>query len=199
MGSTDSRTTLFSHRENRSRAREAHVYEVRLPEALRAVASSAVVLVEVTLAFTAVTRRTRRKLVGYLSTWVDWEASKRNEDVDAFLARVLKDHAGPAAKNDLFEWTLGKQGNSGLTEETRRNLGSVQKDWARIAGDELPKHFCIAVVGHPGWDQRPDASARYCLCVTIELLQGSVGELGLYHEIEALNVGLPVEVELPSD
>lgn len=193
--STDSRTTLFSQGENRIRAREAHVYEVALPEALRAVASSAEVLVEVTLAFTAIPRRTRRRLGGYLSTWVDWEASKRNEDVDAFLARVLKDQELATAKNELFAWTLGRQVNSGLIDKMRRNLGSVQKDWARIAGDELPEHFCIAVVGHPGWDQRPDASARYCLCVTIEILEGSVGELSLYNEIEALNVELPVELE----
>jgi hypothetical protein len=132
-----------------------------------------------------------------LSTWVDWEASKRNEDVDAFLARVLKDQERSSGNNDLFAWTLGRQVNSGLTDSTRRNLGSVQKDWARIAGDELPEHFCIAVVGHPGWDQRPDATARYCLCVTIELLQGSVGELNLYNEIEALNVELPLEIETP--
>jgi hypothetical protein len=193
--SSDSRTTLFSQGENRIRAREAHVYEVALPASLRSVAGGAEVLVEVTVAFTAMPRRTRRKLGGYLSTWVDWEANKCNEDVDTFLARVLKDQSGSIAKNDLFEWTLGKQVNSGLTSETRRNLGSAQKDWARIRGDDLPEHFCIAVVGHPGWDQRPDAVARYCLCVTIELLKGSAGELSLYQEIEALNVELPVEIE----
>lgn len=197
-GSTDKRTTLYTEGDNYIRAREAHAYQVKLPVELRAIASEAQVLLEVTLAFTARPRRTRRKLGGYLSTWADWETSKKEESIDSFLARVLRNHPTSPNAGELFEWTIGKQDNSGLTADIRRNTGTAQKDWALIRGDELPEDFCIAVLGHPGWDQRPDAKAKYCLCVTLELLGGKVGDLNLYEEIELgleeIEVGLPLHL-----
>jgi hypothetical protein len=149
---------------------------------LTKIAQNYEVLVEVTMAYAAKPRRTRRKHRSYLSTWVDWKTSKAGERAQTFLSRVLTDIDGD--DNDVssvFNWALGERSDTGQIPRIRRNLSSVQKDWAVISGDELPKDFCIAVVEHPGWDQHLDASAMYGLCVTFEVLSG---DIDLYSEIE---------------
>jgi len=39
---------------------------------------------------------------------------------------------------------------------------------------ELPRDFCIAVVGHEGWNRHRDAIAPYALCISIEALDQAV-------------------------
>lgn len=201
--STPQRVTLFASGQPRVMPREAHVYQVRVPNSLRAVALSCRVLVEVTLAYTAMPRRTRRSHRSYLSTWVDWKTSKLGEGASAFLRRVLKeaDSSSTGDSGSVFKWTLSDRGDRGEVAETRRNCGSVQKDWAFVPGDDLPKDFCIAVVGHPGWDRRLDAGAPYALCVTFDV-QGE--NFDLHNDIEVgldelrLELGsLRVQVPVP--
>jgi hypothetical protein len=46
----------------------------------------------------------------------------------------------------------------------------VQKDWAVVKSNALPKDFCIAVRGHEGWSRDPDSTASYSLAVSFEIL-----------------------------
>ncbi len=181
--STPQRVTLFVSGQPRIMPREAHIYQVRVPNSLRTVAHSYRVLVEVTLAYTAMPRRTRRLHRSYLSTWIDWKTSKLGEDANAFLKRALKeaDLGAVGDTGSVLNWTLSDRKDSGEITSTRRNLGSVQKDWAYVSGDELPKDFCIAVIGHPGWDRRLEASAPYALCVTFDVLGENID---LHNDIE---------------
>ncbi len=58
----------------------------------------------------------------------------------------------------------------GSIRGTKRNNGTVQKDWAVVKSNTLPEDFCIAVVGHEGWSRDPDTTASYSLTVTFEIL-----------------------------
>jgi hypothetical protein len=199
--STPTRVTLFTAGEQRVTARQAHVYQVRVPDSLRSVAATYPVLVEVTMAYAARPRRTRRGHRHYLSTWVDWKTSKQGEPATAFLGRVLKDTE--AAEGDVgavFDWMLSDRGDTGQVPGVRRNVGTVQKDWAFVSGDDLPRDFCLAVIGHPGWDTHVAANARYSLCVTFEILQG---DLDLHADVEVALEELRAEIgslpiEIPS-
>src|SRR5262249_8574726 len=155
------------------RARECHIYEVPIPAALRRPADEFDIRIEVTLSYVAQPRRTRRNLRRYLSTWVDWKSSKLGEGINDFRVRALKD----AENNDeeslpgtVLPWTLQEKSKDGLIRNTRRNSGTVQKDWAVVKSNALPDHFCIAVVGHDGWSRDPDSAAGYALTVTLEIL-----------------------------
>jgi hypothetical protein len=191
--STPQRVTLFVSGQPRIMAREAHIYQVRVPKSLRTVARSYRVLVEVTLAYTAMPRRTRRLHRSYLSTWVDWKASKLSESSSAFLRRVLKniDSAQGGDTGAVLNWTLSDRDDGGEIASIRRNLGSIQKDWAFVSGDELPKDFCIAVVGHPGWDRQLEASVPYALCVTFDVLGENID---LHNDVEVALDELRVEL-----
>jgi hypothetical protein len=180
--SSPTRVTLFATGQPRIHAREAHVYQVRVPSSLRSVAKSYRVLVEVTLAYTARPRRTRRTHRGYLSTWVGWKTNKQGESPETFLSWVLKDlDKQRGDKGAVFNWVLGDRSDRGEIEGTSRSLGTVQKDWALVSGDDLPSDFCIAVVGHPGWDTRLEAKVPYALCVTFDVLGE---EIDLHADVE---------------
>ena len=71
----------------------------------------------------------------------------------------------------------------GEAEETCRNRGSVQKDWAVFDSYDLPEEFAIAVRSHIGWNHLDGAgTARYCLAVSFEVMQG---EVPIYTMIES--------------
>ena len=70
---------------------------------------------------------------------------------------------------------LHKRDNWGEVQETNRNRGSVQKDWAVFDSFNLPSEFAIAVRSHKGWNHLDGAgTARYCLAVSFEVLGGEV-------------------------
>jgi hypothetical protein len=60
-----------------------------------------------------------------------------------------------------------------------------------VSGDELPRDFCLAVIGHPGWDTHVDADARYALCLTFEVLQG---DIDLHADVEVALEELRTEI-----
>ena len=96
LGNAPNRITLLTRGEERSiKARQAHIYQVKLPEELRSQGEELEILVEVTLSYKAQPRRTRRNRRKYLSTWLDWDCSKRGEDPERFLERVLKEYDAP--------------------------------------------------------------------------------------------------------
>jgi len=71
---------------------------------------------------------------------------------------------------DIFKWTLGKQKNHGKIKDVSRGAGTIQKDWTVVKSFELRESFCIAVVGHQGWNNDPDASVPYSLVVSFEAI-----------------------------
>ena len=93
-------------------------------------------------------------------------------------------------------WTLNESSNSGFVRDTKRNNGTVQKDWAVVKSNTLPNDFCIAVVGHQGWSHDPDSEARYALAVTFEVLGQ---EIALYGPLRSAVIELQTELEAETE
>lgn len=170
---SDHRVTFVTQGEVRIRAGECHIYDVPVPAELRQQGDEFNIRIDVTVSYVAQPRRTRRNLRHYLSTWVDWKASKLGEGLEAFKARALRDDESlsdePVAGSPL-PWALNDRSTAGFVRDLRRNSGTVQKDWAVVKSNALPPDFCLAVVGHQGWSRDPDTSARYAVAVTFEIL-----------------------------
>ena len=64
-----------------------------------------------------------------------------------------------------------------------RTAGTIQKDWATVNSYNLREAFCIAVVGHEGWNNDPDASVPYSLVVSFESIETNISIYNLF-EIE---------------
>ena len=188
LGNAPNRITLITRGEHHIKAREAHIYQVKLPEKLRSQGEEHKILIEVTLSYKAQPRRTRRNRRKYLSTWLDWECSQKGEDPERFLKRLLKEYDSPTDKAEGFKWTLGKRAkNHGKIEGVSRSAGTIQKDWTVVNSFELTEAFCIAVVGHEGWNNDPEAEAPYSLVVSFEALETN---------IEIYNTFVQAQVEL---
>ena len=178
LGNSPNRITLITRGNRPIKAKEAHVYQVKLPEGLRSQGEEYEILVEVTLSYKAQPRRTRRNRRKYLSTWLDWDCSKKGENPEKFLARILKEYdaSEEAEKGEEgFKWTIGKRSkNYGKIDGVSRSAGTVQKDWTVVKSFELREAFCIAVVGHEGWNNDPDAEAPYSLVISFEAIASNI-------------------------
>ena len=169
---SEGRVTLITPDAVELPSKKLHLYTIRIPEELRNAALEARIRIDVTLAYTALPRRTRARRTGYLETWLDWETSKLGEPRDEFLARMEN---GGKSQYKEFPWTLHKREGLGEAEDTSRIRGSLQKDWAVFDSYNLPEEFAIAVRSHIGWNHLPQAgTARYCLAVSFEVMQGDV-------------------------
>jgi hypothetical protein len=169
---SERRITLITPDAEEIPSKQLHLYTIRIPEELRNAALEAKIRVDVTLAYTALPRRTRARRTGYLETWLDWESSKLGEPREQFLARMQN---GGASNFAEFPWVLHKKKGLGEAEETCRNRGTVQKDWAVFDSFNFPEEFAIAVRSHIGWNHLAGAgSARYCLTVSFEVMEGEV-------------------------
>ena len=169
---SETRVTLITPDAEILPSKQLHLYVVKIPDELRNAALEARIRIDVTLAYTALPRRTRARRTGYLETWLDWEASRLGEPRDEFLARMQN---GGKSQHEDFPWMLHKRDNWGEVQETNRNRGSVQKDWAVFDSFNLPSEFAIAVRSHKGWNHLDGAgTARYCLAVSFEVLGGEV-------------------------
>ncbi|BAZ12532.1 hypothetical protein NIES4071_43630 [Calothrix sp. NIES-4071] len=198
LGNFPNRVTLITRGERRLKARQAHVYQVKLPEQLRSPGEELEILVEVTLSYKAQPRRTRRNRRKYLSTWLDWDCSGKGEDPERFLARILKEHDAPddTDKGDgIFKWMLGKQNNHGIVRDVSRSAGTIQKDWTYVKSFELTEAFCIAVVGHKGWNNDPDATVPYSLAISFESTQANIPIYTSFVEAQ-VKLEIPTQVEI---
>ena len=184
---SETRVTLITPDAEIIPSKQMHLYTIRIPEELRSAALEARIRIDVTLAYTALPRRTRARRTGYLETWLDWESSKLSEPRDEFLARMQKGGASAYAE---FPWTMHKRKGLGEAGDTCRNNGTVQKDWAIFDSFNLPEEFAIAVRSHIGWNHLEGAgTARYCLAVSFEVMEG---EVPIYTMIES---AIQVEAE----
>jgi hypothetical protein len=191
---TDHRTTFITSGETEIHALECHIYQVPIPAQLRGQADEFDIRVEATLSYVAQPRRTRRNLRRYLSTWVDWKSSKLGEGINDFRVRALREEENDAEPlpGSVLPWTLHEKSDAGWIRDTKRNSGTVQKDWAVVKSNTLPDHFCIAVVGHQGWSHDPDSAARYALAVTFEILGQ---EIAIYEPLRTAVIELQAQVE----
>jgi len=177
---TTNRVTLITDAEFLIRAKEGLVFGVPVPEELRRPGGEFTVRIDVTLAYVAEPRRTRKGRRGYLSVWLDWKASKRNEKFEAFLARALKDSEEEDGAEEVsianFPWVLGNaKERDGATDGVSRRNGTVQKDWAFAKSYDLPDIFGIVVRGHEGWAHRiPEAAAKFSLVVSFEVIGADI-------------------------
>ncbi|MEM9448939.1 MAG: hypothetical protein AAGA75_10425 [Cyanobacteria bacterium P01_E01_bin.6] len=178
LGNSPNRVTLITSGDNLIQARQAHIYQVGIPEELQSPAEAFDILVEITLSYKAEPRRTRRNKRKYLSTWLHWECSQKEESPDKFLARVLEKYEASEDQEDgtgLFDWTLGQQKNhSRLVKDSSRGVGTIQKDWAIVKSFDLRDTFCVAVVAHKGWNNDLTAQVPYALAVSFELINSEV-------------------------
>jgi Subtilase family len=194
LGNSNNRITLVARGERQIAARQAQIYEVSLPDGLRSPGEDLDIRIEVTLSYKAQPRRTRRARRKYLSTWLDWECSDKGEDPARFLERVLKNYDAPPESQkkgkDIFNWVLNKRKNWGQADNVSRQEGTLQKDWAIVKSYDLRESFCIAVVGHEGWNNDPSATVPYALVVSFEAVDTNIP---IYTSIA--NVQVPIQVE----
>jgi hypothetical protein len=177
ISNTPNRITLITQGKKLIKAGEVDIYQVKLPDSLRSPGEEFEILLEITLSYKAQPRRTRRNRRKYLSTWLDWDCSKTGEDSKHFLGRMLANHKIPedAEKGDeLFTWTLGKEKRYRSIKNVSRSIGTIQKDWAVVKSYNLREAFCIAVVGHEGWNNDPFAEVPYSLVVSFEAIQADI-------------------------
>lgn len=190
------RVTLITPDAEIIPSKQLHLYTIRIPEELRSAALESQIRIDVTLAYTALPRRTRARRTGYLETWLDWESSKLSEPRGVFSARMQN---GGASSYAEFPWTLHKREGWGEAQDTSRNRGTVQKDWAIFDSFNLPEEFAIAVRSHIGWNHLEGAgTARYCLAVSFEVLQGEVPIYSLLQSEIQATAEVEVAVDIPS-
>jgi hypothetical protein len=130
---------------------------------------------------------------------VDWKSSKLGEGLNDFRVRALKEEENENSPlpGSVLPWTLHETSTTGLIRDTKRNSGTVQKDWAVVKSNVLPDSFCIAVVGHQGWSHDPDSTARYTLAVTFEILGQ---EIPIYEPLRAAVIELQqIEAEVEAE
>ncbi|MCL1473937.1 S8 family peptidase [Argonema antarcticum A004/B2] len=196
IGNTTNRITLITRGEQLIKAGDAYIYQVKLPDTLRSPGEEFEILLEITLSYKAQPRRTRRNRRKYLSTWLDWDCSKQGEDPKHFLGRVLANYNIPenAEKGDeLFTWTLGKEKRYKSIKNVSRSIGTIQKDWAFVKSYNLREAFCIAVVGHEGWNNDPFAEVPYSLIVSFEAIQA---DIEIYAPLAEAQVIIEVEQQV---
>ncbi len=197
LGNSNNRITLIARGERQIAARQAQIYEVSLPDGLRSPGEDLDIRIEVTLSYKAQPRRTRRTRRKYLSTWLDWDCSKKGEVPERFLDRVLKEYDAPAEVEEsesIFNWVLNKRKNWGQARNVSRQEGTLQKDWAIVKSYDLRESFCIAVVGHEGWNNDPSATVPYALVVSFEAVDTNIP---IYTSIAKIQVPTQVETEVP--
>lgn len=188
---TDYRTTLIAEGEQEIKPGGCHVYQVPIPDAIRRAGLDYNILVEVTLSYAAEPRRTRRTHRGYLSTWLDWMSNRKEERLEAFVSRAVKDEDLAIQEGTSFGWAISSRANDGQVADVRRGIGTVQKDWAYIQSNALAENFCIAVRGHKGWSKDPDNTASYTLAVTFDIMGQ---EIAIYDPLRAAVQELQTEL-----
>jgi Subtilase family len=200
ISNTLKRITLITSENTKIKAGDADIYQVVIPKELQSPADSFDVLVEITLCYKAEPRRTRRNKRKYLSSWLHWECSKRDESADKFLARVLSRHESAEGTEDgsgLFEWTLGQHKNhSRRVKDTSRGVGTIQKDWAIVKSFNLRDTFSIGVVGHKGWNNDPTSQVPYSLVISFEVLKSEVSIYQPFVEVQEIEESVQVQEEV---
>lgn len=176
--------------------KEADIYEVKLPESMRAIGDSFDILVEITLTFKAIPRRTRVGYRSYLSGWIDWHSSEFGESIETFKKRLISGNYNNEDELDdinqeSIPWVIKSRSNAGIND-VKLNNNAVQKDWAIIKSNKLTENFCIGVVGHTGWDKDLKNEMPYSIAVSFEAINK---DIEIYNEIRIEN-SIEVQVDV---
>lgn len=178
--------------------RKADMYHIKVPNEIKGEGKEFRILVEVTLAFTAKTRLTRKGSHSYLSNWLEWQSSKYNESFNSFRNRTLdylEEDGTPGEIDqgtDAIKWILRenpKWSNNGIN----RNNSTVQKSWAIIEPQQFAEEFSLAIIGHFGWDKNIENETNYAFCVSFEVLDA---EMNIYELLAQAQVEIEPEQEL---
>ncbi|MEX2596401.1 MAG: S8 family peptidase [Salibacteraceae bacterium] len=192
-GNNDWRVTLVN--SGSLAPKKADIYEVQIPKSLRRQGDRFDILIEVTLVFKAEPRRTRAGFRSYMSGWLDWHSSKLGEGHDVFRERMLDEisldsefETNEEATSDTqsIPWVIQQRKNSGIPE-VRLNHSASQKDWAILKSHALSESFCLAVVGHKGWDKDLRNEIPYSIAVSFEALNLDIEiyeEIRIHNEVE---------------
>ena len=164
---------MITQGEERLSAAQAKIFQIPIPQELRNIGDEYDIQIEVTLSYAASPRRTRRGFRGYLSTWLEWKACGLQEDISDFRNRIFSDEDDKGDSPDQIPWELHKEVNRGV-KGLRRTAGTLQKDWAVVKSYQLPKTFCVAVIGHRGWSIDPENEAKFSLAVSFESLDQKI-------------------------
>lgn len=182
-------------------AKKADIYRLNVPSKLRGEGRNFRILIEVTLAFTAKTRLTRKGSHSYLSNWLEWQSSKYNEGFNSFRNRTIEyleldeeviEAGGMEEGLNSIKWCI-RENPAYTNNEINRNNSTVQKSWAIIEPHQFAEEFSIAVIGHAGWDKNPENDVPYAICVSFEAL-GS--ELNVYNLLAEAQIEIPIEQEV---
>lgn len=194
--SSDKRVSLISSGFNYISDREGHIWHIPIPEVFRAPGNDFDVRIDVCLSYTAPTRRTRRHPRNYFGTWVEWKSSKYGENLDSFKSRLFHDQVDMVESDeDVISWKLRERSDWGEIGGTSRSKGTLQKDWVVMPAHKLPEDFCLAVIGHAGWDYTSEFGAKYSLAISIEALDAN---LNIYELIEVELDTMEIETEVLS-
>ncbi len=207
--STNSQRRVTLYNSGSVNPKNTDIYLVRIPNEITRPGYNFEILIEITLSYKAEPRITRRKTNSYLSAWLDWETSRKGEDIDIFTDRIKNekeeielDENGeeivPEVTDEIraisFRWTIGSRTNSGEILGIKRQASTVQKDWCRERSNQLPPEFLIAVRGHKGWEKDIDKKVPYSIVVSFEILDPQI-DINLYELIRIENQ-IEVETEL---
>lgn len=198
---TDHRITLITKGDLRIKAKQVHIFEVKIPEDLRRPGDEYDIRIDITLSYKAQPRRTRRNRQKYLSTWLEWQTSKINESIHSFEKSMIDQAAIDYPTNDdgqiedtgVIQWAIRERTDWGEVRGVHRHSGTVQKDWTVIKSHEFREGFCIAIIGHMGWNIDPEASVPYALAVSFEAVNHDIeiySRIAIENEIEEV-----IEVE----
>jgi len=191
---SETRISLISSGE--LSAKKADVYAISIPDILRRPGEDFDILIEITLAYMAKPRRTRRRTKSYLSSWLEWISSKFNETYEQFIHRILQNIESSYEGNedqDSIKWLIRERKDWSKIDNIRRQDSSLQKSWCIIKSFQLPEMFCIGVIGHKGWDCDLNEKVPYSIAVSFEALNSNIN---VYEMIRVENeIQLEVEVE----
>ena len=192
----DHRVTFYV--SDKIAAKEGKIYSVAIPEHMRMQGDEYEILIEVTLSYTAKTRRTRQKTKSYVATWLDWSNSKLGETYNEFKLYTMKiiNDGGERVDYDkerrgnyeTLKWKLGKSANQGEINDHRRNSSTLQKDYCILNSHQLPSEISFAIHAHKGWD-RNNEPVPFAFAVSFEVLGQ---DIPIYHEMRVEN---EIEIE----
>lgn len=190
------RVTCITQGNHSIKAGEAAIFAFYVPEELRRMGQEATIRLDVTLSYSSEPRRTRSSGRRYLAVWLDWICSRPGETLDAFQGRVFSNHLRQKdAEGAEPTWTLSRRGDWGEVPDTKRDGGTLQKDWTYLRSYELPEVIAVAVRGHEGWARHnPEATARFGLAVSIEAVNR---DLLVYEHVQAEVQARVAQISIP--
>lgn len=190
------RVTLFN--SGLVNPKNTDIYLVRIPEGINRPGFDFDILIEITLSYKAEPRITRRRTNSYLSAWLDWETSRKGENIDQFAERIENEKEeietdengeeivvvedSDEIRGASFRWTIGSRTNSGTIRGIKRQASTVQKDWCIEKSNQLPSEFLVAVRGHKGWEKDLDKKVPYSIVVSFEIVDPKI-DINLYELI----------------